>query len=522
MHIRPHSRQSFLILVVVALWVVPAESQAKKQGVVGPRGLDRRMEAVLRRSEAGRGFWGIEVVRLSSGKILYARDPDHLFQPASNMKLFTTAAAIEKLGPDFVFRTTVESETPPDPEGRVGELYLVGRGDPDLSGRLLPYQLKNERREPADAALENLADQVSAQGIHEIGGNLVADDRYFLFEPFSHDWAEEDLVWGYGAPVTALAFNDNALVLHVRPGTSPGERAQVWTDPVAEYYKLQSHVETVAASAPKRIFVERAGGSMGLDVWGEVPLGASADDSEGSVAIADPPQLAGELFRRALERRGITVRGQVEVLHFTRFEAAIRRDEGNVLPRVALAEHVSLPLREDIKVINKVSQNLHAEMLLRTLGREIKNYGSLTVGLQVLQEFSSQAGMEKGETNFADGSGLSRQALTTPHAVVKLLQYMARSPRFEVFLDSLPVAAVDGTLADRFHHTPAEGRIRAKTGTIEHVNCLSGYMDLPSGERLAFSIMGNSHGLDSKGGEEIIDQMALAIFEWYTRHKRLR
>ena len=154
-------------------------------------------------------------------------------------------------------------------------------------------------------------------------------------------------------------------------------------------------------------------------------------------------------------------------------------------------------------------------MLLRTLGREVKNYGSLTAGLEVLQEFTAQAGITLDEFRFADGSGLSREALVTPHALIKLLEYMARSPRFEAFYDSLPVAGVDGTLADHSNRTRAEGRIHAKTGTVEHTNALSGYMDLPSGKRLAFSILGNSHPLKATQGANTVDRLALTIYEWY-------
>lgn len=511
-------RLSFLLAVAVLL-PFPALSLAKKSRSARPARLDQRIEAILRRTEAKRGFWGIEVVRLPQGEVLYSRNADHLFLPASNMKLFTTAAAIEKLGPDFVFHTTVESETPPDAQGRVGDLLLIGRGDPNLGSRILPYQLKAQRQDPADSTFQELADQVAAKGVREVAGNLVADDSYFLFEPYSHNWAEEDLQWGYGAPVTALAFNDNALLLHVRPGAAVGERAVVRLEPIPDYYQVNNRLETAPARTERRIFVERAPGETELDVWGQIPLDTNKD--EDTVAIADPPRLIGEVFRRALEARGIAVRGRVEVRHLTRIEAATMPDPfPQPPPRVVLAKHVSLPLKEDIKVINKVSQNLHAEMLLRTLGHELKNYGSLTVGLEVLQEFTARVGIEPGERFFSDGSGLSREALVAPHAVVKLLEYMARSPRFEAFFDSLPVAGVDGTLAERFANSPVSGRIHAKTGTIEHVNALSGYMDLPSGERLAFSILGNSHPLKSIQGVQTIDQLTLAIFQWFSARGR--
>jgi serine-type D-Ala-D-Ala carboxypeptidase/endopeptidase (penicillin-binding protein 4) len=521
----PHRISCLLAPLLALTWVSfnAVVSTAREREVAGPAALERRIDEAIRQTEARRGSWGIIVARLPDGKVLYSSRSDHLFQPASNMKLFTSAAALEKLGPDFVFRTTVESDMPPDNEGWVSNLYLVGRGDPNLSSRVLPYQPKPVAGSPADAAFQNLADQVVARGVREVGGNLVADDSYFLFEPYSHDWAEEDLIWGYAAPVTALAFNDNALVLHARPAAAVGGLAQVWLDPVADYYQLNNRLETAAPGTKERIFVERGRDPRELDVWGEIAANTVESQGEGTLAIADPPRLIGEMFRRMLEKRGVIVRGQVEVRHLTRFEAATSPDAGNSfappLPRALLAEHDSLPLGEDTKVINKVSQNLHAEMLLRTLARETKNYGSLTVGLQALQEFCLQAGIEAIEFHFADGSGLSRETLVTPGAILRLLVFMARSPRFAAFYDSLPTAGVDGTLNDRFKDTVAEGKIHAKTGTIEHVNSLSGYMDLPAGKRIAFSIIGNSDPLESKDGEKILDGVALTIYEWFARKK---
>ena len=507
-------------LLLVALSSPAAATEASKQRVPPHLTLAQRIEALLRRTEARRGLWGIEVVRLSDGNVLFTRNAEHLFLPASNMKLFTTAAAMERLGPDFRFRTTVEAEAAPDSSGRVGDLFLVGRGDANLGNRVLPGQSRSGPQEPADAVLQTLADQVAARGVREVAGRLVADDSYFLFEPYSHGWDQEDLQWGYGAPVTALAFNDNALLLRIRPGAAPAATAEVRLEPFSDYYELNNRLETSAAGTRKRIFVERAPGSSRLDVWGEIPL--DAGEAQDSVSIDNPPQLIAELFRRALEARGITVRGRVEVRHLTRLEAATTPDASPNPPRVVLAEHVSPPLAEDIQTINKFSQNLHVEMLLRTLGREVKQYGSLTAGLEVLKEFAARVGIEPGEANFADGSGLSRHALVSPRAVIKLLKYMATSPRFETYLDSLPVAGVDGTLAERFTGSPGHGRIRAKTGTMEHVNALAGYMELSSGERLAFSIIGNAYLLKPAEGAAVVDRIALAILQQFRGRQKSR
>jgi D-alanyl-D-alanine carboxypeptidase/D-alanyl-D-alanine-endopeptidase (penicillin-binding protein 4) len=515
-NLRPCRTASLLLVAALAargVWGAEAKQTTRQPS------LARQIESILRRSEARRGHWGIEVVRLRDGKVLYTRDADHLYLPASNLKLFTTAAALEKLGPDFVFRTTVEAESAPDAEGRVQDLFLVGRGDPGLGNRVVPGLLPVGSEESAQAVFRELADQVAAHGVREIAGNLVADDSYFLFEPYSHGWDEEDLQWGYGAPVTALAFNDNALLLRVRPAAEVGGRAEVRLEPIADYYQLNNRVETAVAGARKQLYAERPLGSMQLDIWGEIPLDAGEDQD--AVSIADPPQLMGELLRRALEARGIAVRGRVEVHHLTRLEGAMATNPfPQPTPRVVLAEHVSSPLAEEIQTINKVSHNLHAEMLLRTLGHEVKNYGSLTVGLEVLEEFAAQAGIQPAEENFADASGLSRQDLVAPHAIVKLLEYMAASPRFKIFLDSLPVAGEDGTLTERFRGPPLRGRIHAKTGTMEHTNALSGYMDLPSGERLAFSILGNNHPLKSAEGAAILDRIALVIYRHFAGRSR--
>lgn len=523
MHLNPQHRRPLyalgLLLFLPLALQAGGGAEAQRASHPAPFRLRHQIESILRRSEARRGHWGIEVVRLHDGKVLYTRDADHLYLPASNLKLFTTAAALEKLGPGFVFRTTVEAESVPDAEGRVQDLFLVGRGDPNLGNRVLPGLLSPVSDEPADAIFQKLAEQVVARGVREVTGNLVADDSYFLFEPYSHGWEEEDLQWGYGAPVTALAFNDNALLLRVRPAAKVGERAEVRLEPIVDYYQLNNRLETGAAGGRKQIYVERPPGSRRLDVRGEIPLDAGEDQD--SVSIANPPELMGESFRRALEARGIAVRGRVEVRHLTRLEAATSADPfPKPAPRAVLAEHVSEPLAADIKIINKISHNLHVEMLLRTLGHEVKNYGSLTVGLEVLQEFAAQVGIEPTAVNFADGSGLSRQDLVAPRAIVRLLEYMAASPRSQLFLDSLPVAGGDGTLVNRFTGPPARGRIHAKTGTMEHVNALSGYMDLPSGERLAFSILGNNHPLKSAEGAAVVDQIALVIYRHFAGRPR--
>ncbi len=480
--------------------------------------LDKRIDKILAPSDARRGSWGIQVVELESGKLLFERDADHLFIPASNMKMFTTAAALEKLGPDYAFHTTVESDAAPDAQGRVGDIYIVGRGDPNLGIRTFPYTYHGPQQ-PADKSLQELADQVKARGVREVTGTLIADDSYFVWEPFAPNWAADDLEWGYGAPVTALAFNDNLLTLEVKPGEKAGDGAVVRLTPIADYYLLKNHIVTGAKGSEKNYHLERQPGSMELDLWGQVPIDGGGDDE--TVAIANPPLLVAEQFRAALRARGILVQGPSEVRHFTRLEAAsLPNPVPSSSPRVVLAEHTSAPLREAIKVVNKESENLHAEMLLRTLGRVQNNHGSLAGGLEALNAFATQqVGILPGEIDFVDGSGLSREDLVAPQAAVKLLIHMARSPHFQAWFDSLPVSGVDGTLAHRFLEDELKGKIHAKTGSVEHVNTLSGYMELPSGKRLVFSIMANNHPLPNKTGQETLDAITVEIYKWFARQR---
>lgn len=475
--------------------------------------LSQKIESILRSNDARRGHWGIEVVRLADGKVLYTRNAEQLYLPASNMKLYTTAAALESLGPGFRFRTTVEADTDPSLDGRIGDLYLVGRGDPLLGYRVLPDERRPPASEPPDAALQKFADQVAARGVREVTGKIIADDTYFVYEPFSRGWEEDDLVYGYAAPVTALAFNDNALLIRFAPGLELGAPAQIDIQPFSDYLALNNKLVTVPERTPNRIRLSREFGSKRLDVWGEIAL--NTDPDEDSVSVDDPSRWAAELFRKALEGRGIAVAGPVEVRRVSRAEASSPDFKPEAPVRVVLAERVSEPLSEDIKIINKFSHNLHVEMLLRTLGRELKGEGSRSSGLEVIESFVRRAGIEEDEAVFSDGSGLSRHSIIAPRATIKLLRYMAKSPRFQVYLDSLPVAGEDGTLDDRFERTSARGNVRAKTGTLQHVNALSGYMDLPSGERLAFSIMGNEHPMRAYQGKRVVDRITVAIFEHF-------
>jgi D-alanyl-D-alanine carboxypeptidase/D-alanyl-D-alanine-endopeptidase (penicillin-binding protein 4) len=511
------TRQARRVLLIVWLLVTPGLYAAS------PRALPQRIAAVLSQPDLASGFLGIEVMSASDGRVLYSQNADKLFTPASNTKLFTTAAALALVGPDYKFRTTVEATGEVDRRGRLsGDLVLVGRGDPNLSGRELPYDQRTQRSERPLAALEQLADTLAQEGLKVVDGDVVADDSYFAFERYGEGWSQDDLMWGDGAPVSALTLNDNVLFVSILPAERIGEPAFVSLNPFADYYRIDNRIITTAAGTARKFFLNREPGGMVLSLWGNLPL----DDKGASEALAieEPAQFAAQVFRAMLEKRGIAVYGKdrtrhTELASLTTFSAnAIAPSHGGDAPAphaatapLVLASYNSRPLSDDVRVINKVSQNLHAEILLRLIGRERGSSGSVAGGLEAMQGLLTQAGVPGEQYSFHDGSGLSRLNLVSPHAVVLLLRYASSQPWGELYRDSLPVAGTDGSLADRLKNLPPRVRVSAKTGSLTGVKALSGYATTAAGETIVFSILSNNFNLPSKRVTDTIDHLVEAM-----------
>ena len=483
--------------------------------------LKKQIETILSQPDLSRGFWGIEISSVANGRVLYSLNPEKLFTPASNTKLFTTAAALALIGPDYKFRTTIETSGSLDKYGRLsGDLVLIGRGDPTLSGRQLPYTMRTQRDSDPVKVLEQLADELVQKGVKYIDGDVVADDSYFAFERYGEGWSQDDLVWAEGAPVSALTINDNVVFVNILPGARPGDKAFVSLTPFGDYYTIDNRLMTAPAGTSRTLHINREPGSTLLTLWGSMPI----DDpgaNEG-LAIEDPAQFAANLFRHLLSVRGIAVYGKERTRHtelaslstFTSTVIASRGGDEHSLASPAgalvLAEYQSAPLSDDIRVINKVSQNLHAEILLRLLGREKGTGGTVQAGLEVLRGFLNTAGISSDDYSFFDGSGLSRENLVTPRAVVQLLRYAATQPWGKEFHDSLPTAGVDGSLADRFKDLDTEAQVYAKTGSLGGVKTLSGYAVTAKGEQLAFSVLTNNLSVTGKRINDVIDSVVVA------------
>ncbi|HEU5402108.1 MAG TPA: D-alanyl-D-alanine carboxypeptidase/D-alanyl-D-alanine-endopeptidase [Terriglobales bacterium] len=517
---QPKRSLAFLLLFFLSIAAFAEDPPENKE-------LAKKIDAILAQPEVARGFWGIEIDNLDTGKTIYSQNADRLFTPASNTKLFTTATTLALIGPDYRFHTTVETTGTLDKYGRLdGDLILIGRGDPNLSGRDLPYNLKTERTQSPTHVLEELADQIVARGVKVIDGDVIGDDTFFPYQRYGEGWSQDDLMWGDGAPASAITVNDNVLFLSVRPAAHPGERAFINLMPFSDYYKIDNRIMTTpAGTGPRRIALLREPGSNQILAWGNIPVDDINAHSE-AIAIDDPAVFAAQELRQLLQARGVSIFGHPKARHadlaslstfsVTAFATSAGGGDAqrpSTPASIVFATHESMPVIQDLRVINKVSQNLHAELMLRLLGKEKGTAGTIEAGLEVERGWLASLGITPDQYVFFDGSGLSRENLVSPHAVVTLLTYVSKQPWAKEYQDTLPVGGIDGTLMDRFRTPQLSGKVHAKTGSLNHVNSLSGFATTAKGEHIVFSILANNHMLADRKALETIDSIVSAVVE---------
>ncbi len=520
---RPRSRANaqavFAVLLCIATLAtaVAAQSPARKPGKRPRERADiaafrDRVERILSAPEVSRGYWGLFVQDADTGEVLFAQNADRYFLPASNAKLFTAALALATLGPDYRFHTSLETRAAVDANGALqGDLVLVGRGDPNLSNRKVPFESRTAREGPPEKILAELADAVAARGVKQITGDVIADDSYFSGGAYPSGWAIDDMLWNYGVPVSAIEINEGTLLIELRPGETPGSPAVYTADPWAGIYKIHNLVTTGPPGSEQKLAVDREPGSTEIFLRGTMPAGAPPHSL--GIAIDRPAEYAAALLKNLLEARGIHIYGRARARHAGEDGAEFTSLPSSGVASTVLAEHVSQPLSEALRVMDKISQNLHSELLLRTAAREKTGDSSADAAIQFEEDFRKTIGLTDTDVIMTDASGLSRKDMVTPQSEVMLLRWAAKQPWYEVFRASLPVAGLDGTLTDRMAHTPAAEHIWAKTGSLSHVDSLAGYATTTRGAHLVFSFMANNHNLKGRAATDVLDALALAMVE---------
>jgi serine-type D-Ala-D-Ala carboxypeptidase/endopeptidase (penicillin-binding protein 4) len=513
-------------------------SQAAPPYAAQPSSLTSSIQALVADPAVSHAQWGISVVTLD-GQPVYSLNEAQYFTPASNAKLFTTAAAFALLGPGFVSKTYVIQQGTVDAVGVLkGAIRIAGTGDPSLSTRTYPYLPKEAAAKPAVIpipaidVLDDLAKSVVTHGIRSVEGPILGDDSYFPSERYGTGWGWDDLQWEYGAPVSALTFNDNATVLDLQPGAHVGDPiAANWRDGFP-YYAIEWNPPgmTSAVGSQRAIGADRAPGSMVVRLFGTAPAGGAPIHL--SFAVEQPAMYTAEALRAALEAHGVHTSGPALARSDVSASTAIFAEEYNkpiLLQPLApgttslpfalkegdeiLATHVSPPLTQEATVINKVSQNLHAELLLRQLGKSQTGEGSFVEGARVVRQFLVNAGVDPRDFFFYDGSGMSPMDEVTPRATTLLLAFAARQPWGTAYRATLPIAGVDGTLSGRFLQSPLKGKVVAKTGTLNGVHSLSGYMTTASGRSLAFAIYCNHRRPGDDAERKAMDRILETIYE---------
>ncbi len=466
------------VLLIAAALPAPAPRLAAQERPEGP--LAGRVAPLFEGRTWRRATWGALVVSLTRGDTLFSWRADQRFQPASNAKLFSTAAALHYLGPGFRFVTVLFASGPVRNGTLFGDLVLYGSGDPTFG--------------LDTAALAPFADSVVQAGVTRIEGDVVGDASFLGAELAGPGWSPDNLDQPYAAPPSALTAAANRIRITVEPGERPGDSASVAVDPPSDYYRVESSVVTGRPRSRTRIELRRG------PPQGVIAIAGSISPSRRHwttwVVVQQPAVFAAGLLRSLLAARGVSVAGITRSVTNgsptrARQLLALARGEAAQTFEGALATRSSPSLGDLVTMINHRSDNLSAELVFRSVGRTVGGAGTFASGARVVAQFlTGEVGIPAASVAVTDGSGLSFLNQATPRSLVALLAYERRAREGRFFWASLPVAGED--LTERMEGTPAEGRVRAKTGTLRDVSALSGYVSAVGGEELAFSIIVNN------------------------------
>jgi D-alanyl-D-alanine carboxypeptidase/D-alanyl-D-alanine-endopeptidase (penicillin-binding protein 4) len=479
-------------LIIASLTISSALSAQARVTRTAPLtgSLEQRLTTLLDQAPFNRATWGVFVMD-DRGRALFQRNGDRLFVPASNTKLVVTATAAALLPADYRVRTSVYLNGTLDAGVLHGDLVLYGRGDPTWSARCFAVDtLAPGACDSTFTQIDRIADSIIAHGVRRVTGKLVGDGSAFEPTTIAAGWNSWDLNWWYAAPVSGLGFHDNSADFLIAPGPAVNAPPTITWTPDLAMFAFENRARTVPADSGTTIgdnFYRRPGT---WEIWAEGTVALGRRPWVESFALPDPNLYAARALAASLGRKGVAVEGgAVSTTDSLAYRAS--RCCGN-----PLVEYRGRPLADILFPILNTSQNWFAEMLLKVLGHELRGEGSWEAGLDVERRFLIDS-VKIDSTTFSleDGSGLSAGNLITPHAFVQLLDYMRRHPKNGAFMAALPHAARPGSLLRRFVGTPLDSQVVAKTGSIDRVNSLSGYILRKDGRTFTFSIQANAHAV---------------------------
>lgn len=483
--------------------------------------LQTRISAILTKPELASATIGVKVTSLDSGRVLFEENAIKLLRPASNMKIYTVATALDRLTPEYRFTTSVFANARPDAAGVIrGDLRIYGRGDPSIAARF--------NNGDYFKAIDDLATRIVAAGVKRVEGDLVGDETYFTGPKYGSGWEWEDLTWYYGAEVTPLAINDNVLDLFIKPGPAVGQPALITTGPPDPLLTIVNRVTTSAKGVRREIAIHRGLGENTITITGSIPLEGSFT---AGIGISHAALLFVYLLRNSLVQKGVVITGKSRTTGEVATPSVVipqptqptqAHSSVSSVAQTELATLQSPPFSVIAAQTMKPSQNLYTELILRTLGKtsppplttttpSIFNPTSEYLGIEAVKSFLKTAGIRPESLILDDGSGLSRNDMITADATVQLLTFMSKHRYASVFYDSMPIAGVDGTLRNRLKGTAAEKNLRAKTGSLSSAASLAGYVTTASGEKLAFAIMVNNYPRDLDPRAACIDPIAVLL-----------
>jgi D-alanyl-D-alanine carboxypeptidase/D-alanyl-D-alanine-endopeptidase (penicillin-binding protein 4) len=485
------------LVLLVAFLVVSGCRHARPVVVPPPSNaarivqLQHAIDVLLADAEVSRGTWGVVVRSLTRNDTLYTANPTKLLMPASAMKIVTLAAAADRLGWDYEYRTTTLMVGTLNDGTLNGDLILVGGGEPSVVGL-------------QGSLLDQWAEDVRAHGIRSITGRVIGDDHAFDNNELGSGWMWDDLVWGYSAPVTALQFNRNTAQIVVTPADTGGVAPTVAVNPPWAPVALRSLVMTTAPDVRASLTVRALFPSLAIELSGSVPGGSMAVTRD--VAVPFPTLYFAAAARDALTRHGIEVAGPAIDIDET-----VPPDRGTATVLATFSSR----LGANAVSMMKLSDNLRAESLLKLIGAGVAGKGSTEAGLAAVRATLTAWGVAAGDAVVADGSGLSRYNLITPRAMVDVLAHVFHDERLrDTFVNTLPVAGVDGTLENRMRDTMAQGNARAKSGSFTNARALAGTVMTRDREPLAFAIIANNYNADPRRVDNVADAIVVALAEF--------